>query len=168
LLLAPSSQGTARAAASRFTVNLTEPRVSALEGTRVAVSFLASGDIRGLVSFTMDTAGTPSGDWALVSRYHLDLPDAGAPEGEGGEGATRHEGERELWEIHERGTLSGRITGGVLRFGADGQLTGIESLSLTVNEGSIEFEGARGTGSATVDLGEASARGRLTIEAEVR
>lgn len=168
-LLAPASHGTARAAVSRFTVTLSEPRVSFVDGNRVAVSFLASGDIRGLVSFTMDTAGTPLGDWALVSRYHLDLADPGMPEGEGGDGVARHPGEQERFEIHERGSLSGRITGGSLRFGPDGQLAAIDSLALTINAGSIEFEGLRGSGSATVDLADAqNTRGRLTLEAEGR
>jgi hypothetical protein len=167
-LLAPPSHGTARAAVSRFNVALSDPRVSFLDGNRVAVSFLASGDIRGLVSFTMDTTGTPLGDWALVSRYHLDLPNVGVPGEEGGEGA-RHPGhERELFEIHERGSLSGRVTGGALRFGPDGQLAGIDSLTLTISSGSIEFDGLRGSGSATVDLADTNARGRLTLEAEGR
>ena len=167
-LLAPTSHGTARAAASRFTVTLSVPRVSVVDENRVAVSFLASGDIRGLVSFTMDTTGTPFGDWALVSRYHLDLDSVGTPEEGAGEGAARRPGhEQERFEIHERGSLSGRITGGTLKFGPDGQLAEIESLTLTINSGSIEFDGLRGSGSATVSLADPQrARGRLTLEAE--
>jgi hypothetical protein len=169
LLLAPVSHDTARAASGRFTVNLTEPRVSFLDGNRMAVSFLASGDIRGLVSFTMDTTGTPFGDWALVSRYHLDLADVGVPDGEGGDGAERHPGHQERFEIHERGSLSGRITGGSLRFGPDGQLAAIESLTLTVNSGSIEFNGMKGSGLASVDFANPQdARGRLTLDTEAK
>ena len=145
-----------------YAVTLSEVRVSRLDGGRLAVSLVGAGDIRGLVSFTIepDAEGALSGQWALVSRYHLDLGDPGTPEGD----HDLHPEHPEAFVIHERGTLSGPITGGELIVDGDGRATGIRALRMEIKSGSIEFRGARGTASAEdVDFGADGGHLRLDV-----
>ena len=66
--------------------------------------------------------------------------------------------------IHERGTLSGSITGGELILDGDGRATGIRSLQLEIASGSLEFKHARGTATAAdVDFGADGGLLRLDV-----
>jgi hypothetical protein len=138
-------------------VTLSGARVSMLEKGRIVVSFDAAGDIRGLVTVTIDrdAGGALKGEWVLVSRYLQDLTPEGEPDERAIENRAALPGEelhalhREYMEIRERGTLRGSIAGGALAFDVDGSLRAIESLRLAIDGGSIEFDGATGAGSLT-------------------
>ena len=172
LVTTPYNHGAVRAS-SPFAMSLSAARVDSVAGGQVAVSFLSADDIRGLLSLTIEPngateRGSARGEWVLVSRYHQDLTPEGQPDPD--PEASRHE-EHEYFELHERGTMRGAITGGTLVYGADGQLTGIESLALSIDGGSMEFEGAKGTGSASnIDFSTGLGKLQLdaTMSAEVR
>lgn len=144
-------------AAGRHEVALSGARASMLEKDRIVVSFDAAGDIRGLVTVTIDrdAKGGLSGEWVLVSRYLRDLTPEGEPDALAIENRAALPGEelhalhREYIDIHERGTLRGSIAGGSLDFDVDGRLRAIQSLQLVIDGGCIEFDGVTGAGSLT-------------------
>lgn len=150
-------------------VALSGARVSMIEKDRIVVSFDAAGDIRGLVTVTIDrdARGALSGEWVLVSRYLRDLTPEGEPDDRAVENRaalSEEEPHTEYFEIHERGTLRGSIAGGALTFDVDGRLTAIESLQLAIDGGSIEFEGATGAGSLKAsDLGNERETGTMSL-----
>ena len=162
-------------ASGRHEVALSGARVSMLEKDRIVVSFDAAGDIRGLVTVTIDrdAKGALSGEWVLVSRYLRDLTPEGEPDALAIENRAALPGEelhalhREYIDIHERGTLRGSIAGGALDFDVDGRLRAIQSLQLAVEGGCLEFEGAKGRASLTaanLHLGN-SGTGSLSVSA---
>jgi hypothetical protein len=156
LALAPANRDPVQAS-NRFEVALSGARVDMMEKDRIVASFDATGDVRGLLTATIERGadGALSGQWVLVSRYVRDL----TPEGEVDDRAieTRaalpgwelHARHREYFEIHDRGTLRGSIAGGVLSFDVDGRLRAIESLQLSIEGGCLEFKGLTGGGSLT-------------------
>jgi hypothetical protein len=159
-------------ASARHEVALSRARVSMLEKDRIVVSFDAAGDIRGLVTVTIDRGadGALSGEWVLVSRYLRDLTAEGSPDDLAVENRAALPGEelhalhQEYIEIRERGTLRGSIAGGALAFDVDGRLNTIESLQLAIAGGSIEFEGATGAGSLTgANLRDDGGTGTLSL-----
>ena len=159
-------------AAGRHEVTLSGARVSMLEKDRIVASFDAAGDIRGLLTVTIDrdTKGALTGEWVLVSRYTRDLTPEGEPDELAAErraalpGMELHRLHKEYFEIRERGTLRGSIVGGALAFDVDGSLRAIESLQLAIDGGSIEFEGASGKGSlAAANLRDEGGSGTLSL-----
>jgi hypothetical protein len=144
-------------AASRVDVRLSDARVDMIGKDRIVASFEASGAIRGL--FTANIARGPEGalkgEWVLVSRYLVDVTPDGQPdtllpdERAALPGAELHARHREYFDIRERGTLRGSISGGALSFDVDGRLRSIDSLRLTIDGGDREFAGMSGAGSLT-------------------
>ena len=156
-------------------VTLSRARVSMLEKGRIVASFDAGGDIKGLLTVTIDrdAQGALTGEWVLVSRYLQDV----TPEGEPDDLAQDERAALPGWELHglhreyitirERGTLRGSITGGALDFDVDGTLRGIESLQLAIKGGSIEFAEAAGSGSlAAANVRPESGTGTLRLATE--
>lgn len=174
LALAPANRDPVQAA-NRFEVALSGARVDMIGTDRIVASFDATGDIRGLLTATINrgAAGTLSGEWVLVSRYVRDL----MPDGQVDERAieTRaalpgwelHARHKEYFEIHDRGTLRGTIAGGALSFDVDGRLRAIESLQLSIDGGCLEFKGLTGAGSLTgSNLQSDSGIGTLSLAPE--
>jgi hypothetical protein len=154
LALAPANRDPVQAA-NRFAVALSGARVDNVEKERIVASFVASGDIRGLFTADIERGadGAVRGEWALVSRYLIDVTPEGEPDLRAQDeraalpGQELHARHKEYVRIVERGTLRGSIEGGVLDFDVDGRLRGIESLQLRIEGGNNEFKGASGTGS---------------------
>ena len=156
LALAPANRDPVQAAGG-FEVALSGARVDMIGKGRIVASFDATGDIRGLLTATIDrdAEGALSGEWVLVSRYLRDL----TPEGEVDEranderaalpGEELHRRHKEYIDIYNRGTLRGSITGGSLSFDVDGRLRTIESLQVSIDGGNLEFRGLTGAGSLT-------------------
>jgi hypothetical protein len=156
LALAPANRDPVQAAGG-FEVALSGARVDMIGKDRIVASFDATGDIRGLLTANIhrDEKGGLSGEWVLVSRYLRDL----TPEGEVDEqaidnraalpGWELHARHKEYFEIRERGTLRGTITGGSLSFDVDGRLRTIDSLQVSIDGGNREFRGMTGAGSLT-------------------
>jgi hypothetical protein len=169
MLAAPPSP----AHASGSEVALSGARVSMLDKGRIVASFEARGDVRGMVTVTIDrdAKGSLAGEWVLVSRYVRDLnadgqvDDRMAAERAALPGAELHGLHKEYIDIYEGGTLRGPVTGGSLAFDVDGALVGIESLQLAIADGNLTFAGARGTASLTASgLRDANGTGTLRLE----
>lgn len=143
-------QSTAPAAVGHQ-VTLTAARVSTLADGRIVISMNAAGDLRGLMTLTLDPngAGSYTGRWALVVGFLQDLnPDgtvATAPP-EIHEDPTQHAQHREYARIVRRGTLTGDVSQATLRVADDGRLAGVQFAQLTVASGSMTFAGASGYG----------------------
>ena len=133
----------------------------------VVVTMVASGDdLQGLVTFQLrpDGSGGYGGEWAMtVSRVDHTDPETGIeppshPEGEPDDhdhgdadadaDADDHP-HKDFASIVHRGSLDGTITAAQLTFNAQGVLTELTA-PLTVDHGFKEFEGAIGSGDATV------------------
>jgi len=159
--------------ASAHQIALSEARVSPLPDGRIVVSFHATGDVRGLLTLTLARAadGQIGGEWVLVSRFLQDLDPDGIPledpnAGDHSEAGTDSgEPQQEYAAFVERGSLSGRISGGVLAFDGAGLLERIDALGLEITHGSLEFDGASGAGTAIANgLNDgAAASGSLSL-----
>jgi hypothetical protein len=144
-----------------------------LDKGRIVASFEARGDVRGMVTVTLDrdAKGSLAGEWVLVSRYVRDLnadgqvDDRMAAERAALPGAELHGLHKEYIDIFEGGTLRGSVTGGSLAFDVDGALVGIESLQLAIDGGNLSFAGAKGTASLTASgLRDENGTGTLRLE----
>jgi hypothetical protein len=132
-------------------MTLTNGQVSEAPG-KVVVTFEAKGDLRGLVTLTVNTSGNEitGGEWAFVVRYVEYLDHHGRPIPEGEEELVHNESEphAERPVFVDKGTLSGPVGGGALSRDANGVITGLSSVLLSVGSGSLTFEGAAGHGSS--------------------
>ncbi len=160
-------------AASGSEVALSGARVSMLDKGRIVASFEARGDVRGLVTVTIDrdAKGSLGGEWVLVSRYVRDLnadgqvDDRMAAERAALPGAELHGLHKEYIDIFEGGTLRGSVTGGSLTFDVDGALAGIESLQLAIDGGNLSFAGVKGAASLSASgLRDENGTGTLRLE----
>lgn len=138
------------------TQDLSGVRVSTPADGRLVVNLEATGDLPGLLTLNLrvDGDGSLRGDWAFVVRYvdNTDPETGEEPPAHGHDGES-HEGEehphRDYVRIVDRGTMAGTIDGATVTLGADGTLTDL-SAALTILQGSLEFEGATGNGTATL------------------
>lgn len=132
-----------RAQESATTRNLTlrAEQVSTGSDGRTVVTVAAGGDMRGALTLTItsvNSAGTiTSGEWALVNSYIQDVAASHAPHSGQGTDTHEHPG-GELLVNH--GTLSGKITGGTLTYDADGKLSALGYVQLSISLGSLTFE----------------------------
>src|SRR5437867_2072969 len=90
-------------------IDLHQAKVSVVSGSRVVVSMEASGDLRGLLTLTIDrdNNGHLSGEWALVVRYVQDVDASGnpiKPDFDESQGEPQ-----ERIQLIDKGTLSGAI-----------------------------------------------------------
>ena len=138
------------------TSDLSAARVDALDDGDVVVTLTATGELKGLVTFKLRRAadGSVNGDWAFTVA-HVDGADPATgiePEPEHhhhGDGEHDHPHRDYVTMVH-RGSLAGTITTAQLSFDSAGGLAEM-SASLTVAQGSSEFEGATGSGQATLN-----------------
>lgn len=173
LIAAPPNPAHAAADAKAGTeVALSGSRVSMLEKDRIVASFDAGGDVRGMLTVTIDrdAKGTLTGEWVLVNRFVRELNAQGQPDDSFAReraalpGTELHRLHREYIDIYEGGTLRGSITGGTLSFDVDGVLVGIDSLQLAVIDGNLGFEGRKGNASlAASNLRDENGTGTLRI-----
>lgn len=143
-----------KAQESAATRNLTlrAEQVSTGPDGRTVVTAAAAGDIRGALTLTItgvNSAGTiTSGEWALVNSYIQDVAVSHAPHSGEGTEAHEHPG-GELLVNH--GTLSGKITGGTLTYDADGKLSALGYVQLSISLGSLTFQSVT-SGTASLAL----------------
>jgi hypothetical protein len=153
-------------------ITLTNAQVSALAGGKVVVTMEAEGDLRGLVTFTLETAGSQitGGEWAFVARYVEYLDEDGhvltlAEEAEHPHSET--EPHQERLRFVDKGTVAGGVVAGLLNKDASGTTTGIDAVALSVDSGSLSFTGATGSGSGSAtdlqDVVASSGSLRLTF-----
>ena len=126
-------------------VTLSTAQISMLEGNRVVVLMDAAGDLPGSLTLTIDrdSAGTTvvGGSWVLIHSY-TDLSPLGHHDSDGDHPAVKE-------QLVQKGTLSGLLSGGVITLDSNGNVTAIDSLMLTINQGSVAYDGVtEGTGSA--------------------
>lgn len=152
---------TAQTTPSTYRMTLANGHVSTAADGKLVMTFESKGDLRGLVTFTVDASGSDitGGQWAFVVRYVDYLDHDGIAISDGEEESIHAESdlhaERPLFV--DKGTLSGTIRGGMLTRAADGTITGVEALLLAVTGGSLTFENAAGDGSgAATDLQDPS------------
>jgi hypothetical protein len=158
LALAPANHEPAQASV-RLDVDLVRPQVSVAADGALVVTLEAGGDVRGLLTLSLaPDSRVATGDWVLVSRYIVDLP-------EGGD-TPNHE---EHIAFYERGTLRGSIAAGTLVFDAAGRLTGLDGARLAIAGGDLEFSGATGTATLGLDglQDPAAGAGTLVLTQEV-
>lgn len=120
-------------------ISLNVARVSIDANNRLVVSMDASGDLPGEITFMIDRNADNTirgGDWALVvARAEYTGP-------------TDEEGDQPGMVLVRRGTLWGSIASGTLVMDDDGKVVSLTGLQLTLASGSMEFDGANGSGSA--------------------
>ncbi len=165
VLLAVSPMGRQRAIAQAgHASTLGYATASVVSPTRLVVTMVATGDLPGLVTLTIDrdpaTHAVTSGTWSLVVAYAKDVAVAAASgnsapgdDPDGGMGI----------DLVNRGTLAGTLAGGTLQFDAAGAFTGFTSSQLLVNHGSVEFAGAAGGGSISATGTGTATSGTLAL-----
>jgi hypothetical protein len=140
------------------TSDLSAARVDVLANGELVVTLTASGELKGLVTFKLRRTadGAVNGDWAFTLA-HVDNADPATgiePEHEN-EHEHQHEGgdhehpHRDYVTMVHRGSLAGTLSNAQLSFDSAGGLSEM-SASLTIAQGSSEFEGATGSGQATL------------------
>lgn len=119
----------ARTDAAAHNVALAHARVSS-EKNDIIVVMDATGDLPGALTLKLncDGARVTGGEWALVVAYTELLFDQPTEDGDPGEA------------LVQKGTLKGTITSAQITLGPTGSITGIDSLQLLVNGGSLTFE----------------------------
>ncbi|MEO8680504.1 MAG: hypothetical protein ABI665_15740 [Vicinamibacterales bacterium] len=127
----------------------THPRVDVMAAGKVVVSLDMSGDLPGILTLNLQQQpdGSVTGDWALVVAY-ADARDPATGDEPSHEETVGHP-HKDFLTLVRRGTLGGSITSGSLAFAADGSLADLTA-ALAIDVGSVEFDGASGTGSATL------------------
>jgi hypothetical protein len=140
------------AAASSEDVTLSGARLDMLADGRAAVSFSASGAVRGLLTLRISHAdGEVRGTWALVSRHLEEVTPEGEIDPRAEEiraalpGPELHLLHKEYIRFVNSGGLHGTIDGGALDFDVDGRLRSVGALKLTIAGGSGDFASRRGT-----------------------
>jgi hypothetical protein len=155
--------GSAIAAAARSEHNhhstVSTPRVDVLDNGNVVVSLDAVGDLRGVMTLTLQPMADASyaGTWAFtVTHADTTDPETGLEpephtdaEGESHEHAEGDSAHEDFLRLVHRGSLSGSIAGAVLTFAADGTLDALTA-PLTIAAGSNEFTGVTGSGTASL------------------
>lgn len=137
-----------------YELSLDNAQVSALPNGKVVVTMEAKGDLRGLLTLTLDTAGNQitGGEWVLVSRYVEYLDEDGhvlTLEEEAEHPHSETEPHSERLRFVDKGSVSGAVVSGQLAKDANGATTGVDSVGLSLDAGSLTFAGASGTGSGS-------------------
>ena len=124
----------------------------------VVISLAATGELRGLITLILHPSnGGYTGEWAFTVAHadttdpatglDPELEDAEHHEDSGADPeATPHKG---FLQIIQRGTLQGAVSGASFAVDANGVLTDL-SASLSIDRGGKEFDGATGSGAATL------------------
>ena len=134
-------------------VTLRAEQISRGDDGRLVITAASSGDLRGALTLTITGTGPngaiTSGEWALVSTYIQDVLAEGHTDSDGHHEDLpgHHAGEL----LVQRGTLSGKITGGTLTFDADGRPSALGYIQLAISQGSLTFAGVE-SGTASLAL----------------
>jgi hypothetical protein len=163
-------------------MTLSGARLSESSGRRV-VTLVARGDLRGLVTLTLDVGpdgAVTGGDWALVVAHIQDLNPDGSPAETVEEAHDDHEEpadvpveehhdepsggpHQEFIRFVNRGTLGGHVVGGFIGAATNGAVALI-NVQLQLTSATLTFASARsGTGSIDADLGRDHAQGSLRL-----
>jgi hypothetical protein len=135
MLAMPSNSGAQQSPATyNVTLALADQHVD--DHGRTVITMMASGDLRGVLTLAISSApdGTViDGEWSLNVSYTAPLnpnaqPDPSSSDPDAGTGE----------QLIQRGVLSGTITGGSITR-ADGQVTGLSGLGLSLTNGTVEF-----------------------------
>jgi len=125
-----------------------------LENGDVIISSEALGDLRGLVTLTLHPyAGGYIGEWAFTVAHADNTDPATGVDPELAEGPHNdNDGDihHSFLRLVQQGTLQGTVNAASLSLDTNGALTGV-SAALTIDKGAREFDGATGTGQATLD-----------------
>lgn len=134
-----------------YRMSLSNAQTSELPDGKLVVTMEATGDLKGLLTLTMNSSGTQvsGGEWAFVVRYveYLDADGKVIPE-DAPEVHSESEPHSERPRFVDRGTLAGSVRGGSLAIDDAGHVTGVGSLSIALESGSLTFRGASGTGAS--------------------
>lgn len=154
LVLAGIASGQSPVPASH-TADLTGARVDTLANGTVVVSLDAKGALAGSLTLTLtpNGDGTYGGHWALMVAHTDNTdPETGidpaAEEHADGEEHGEAQPHRDFVRYVHRGAINGEVTGATLSFGPNG-LADL-SANITITQGALEFDGATGTGTATL------------------
>ena len=72
---------------------------------------------------------------------------------------------RERIRFVNDGTMNGSVTSATLKYAEDGSVIGIESVLLSVDDGSVTYTGAKGYGEiVAVDAPDAAAQMSITLQ----
>ena len=157
LALATSQTAAQQPTGVPHSADLSAPRVDVLDTGETVITLTASGELKGLVTFNLRPTpdGRFNGEWAFTVG-HVDNADPATgiepePEHEHTGGDHEHPGHphRDYVTVVHRGALAGAISGAQLSFDSAGALTAV-SAALTIARGSAEFDGATGSGEATL------------------
>lgn len=152
-----------------FPTTLSEPRVDVLADGKVVINFEASGAYKGLLTLNLVNDGSGyRGDWVLAVR-HTDNTDPATgeePPNHGHETPQQHEGaaaagdsehpHRDYVRYVDHGTLAGTVDAAAFEVDARGALIDFRA-QLTITLGTLNFDGAKGTGLAELTRGLALA-----------
>lgn len=140
------------------TSDLTGARVDTLANGTVVVSLDAKGALAGSLTLTLtpNGDGTYGGQWALMVAHTDNTdPETGIDPAEeehaehaDGEEHAEAQPHRDFVRFVHRGAINGEVIGATLSFGPNG-LADL-SANITITQGALEFDGATGTGTATL------------------
>jgi hypothetical protein len=161
LALCPATAGLASELPTNHSGRLSDQRLSTSRDGDLVIALQAHGDLRGLFTLTVhsDGDGSITGQWSLVSAYFQDVDEDGNPfEIEAADpdqerqtiSAEHHDPatpDLERIKYVNLGTIGGTVNGGRLVIGADGAVTAVEHVQLTIVSSTLTFEGAAGGGS---------------------
>ena len=148
-----------------FPTTLREPRVDVLDDGKVVINFDANGEYRGLLTLNLTNDGTGyRGEWILAVRYtdNTDPATGLEPPSHSHETSDQHErasaeGDAEHPHLDfvryvDRGTIGGTIDAAAFDLDPNGALSDFRA-QLTITTGTLNFDGARGTGLAELTRG---------------
>lgn len=132
-----------------YTSTATHARIDPLEDGKIVVNLDVKGDLPGLLTLNLqqNADGTVTGDWALVVAYADPTDPATGEEPDHAE--TDGQPHKDFLRLVRRGTLGGSIRSASLLLNGEGGLADLTA-ALDVEKGSVEFEGALGSGTATL------------------
>ena len=156
LLVASSLAAHAQERTARDHVSvLANARASTLPDGRIVVSMDVMGDLRGLLTMTLDAGGdSVTGTWALVVSYLQELRPDGTEIARADHVNHDHDEGPNTPDVHREyavpkfdGVLTGSIESGTVLRTPDGRVVAVDTSTLVVESGSRSFAGAAGFGS---------------------
>lgn len=135
------------------------PQSDVLQDGTVVVTFVATGELRGLVTLTLHPAdgSAYAGEWAFkVAHADNTDPVTGEDEeaqphddGDADADADGHAPHKSYLTLVDQGSLSGTVSNAVVTFDTTGALVDL-SAAVSVTHGTLEFAGATGSGQLTL------------------
>lgn len=140
-------------------ITLDSATVSSDASGRTVVTMAVEGDLLGSLTLMLERAadGSTRGEWALVvvDRQDVEVPaPADAPPGD-------NDAVGQVFT--PKGSLTGKVTGGAIAVKDDGTLASLTAIQLNLDHGSLEFDGASGSGRVDVSIPNAQASSGLGV-----